>query len=96
FNVGRGELVVEPALVHALASGGIAGAALDVFSVEPLPPGSPLWSMENVLVSAHMSGDTIGWRSRLAELFHDNAARYLAGEPLANVVDKRLGFVPGA
>ena len=60
INVGRGKTVVEAALVDALASGGIAGAALDVFEEEPLPADSPLWDMENVIVCPHMSGDVDG------------------------------------
>lgn len=93
-NVGRGELVVEPDLVRALQEGQIAGAALDVFEKEPLPADSPLWSMPNVLVSPHMAADTVGWRDDLAALFVDNLGRWCAGEPLRNVVDKRLGYVP--
>jgi len=93
-NVGRGELVVEDDLVAALQAGELAGAALDVFETEPLPPESPLWTMPNVLVSAHMSGDTVGWKDDLAELFVANFARWVAGEPLQNVVDKNRGYVP--
>ncbi len=95
-NVGRGELVVTEDLVEALRAGEIAGAALDVFETEPLPPESPLWTMDNVLLSPHMSGDFIGWRNALVEVFADNFRRWLAGEPLRNVVDKRLGYVPSA
>ncbi|HEU4806651.1 MAG TPA: D-2-hydroxyacid dehydrogenase [Homoserinimonas sp.] len=94
INVGRGELVDDGALVDALQAGTIAGAALDVFSTEPLPVDSPLWGLENVLISAHLSGDAVGWLERLSALFAENARRYLAGDPLLNVVDKRLGFVP--
>lgn len=94
INVGRGALVVTSDLVRALHEGEIAGAALDVFESEPLAPESPLWSMRNVLVSPHMSGDFIGWRTALAELFVDNFARWRAGNRLRNVVDKRLGYVP--
>ncbi|MFE0028375.1 D-2-hydroxyacid dehydrogenase [Amycolatopsis sp. NPDC059021] len=93
-NVGRGELVVTSDLVAALGEGSIAGAALDVFETEPLPPESPLWTMENVLVSPHMSGDFIGWRNTLVEVFRENFIRWRAGEPLHNVVDKQLGYVP--
>lgn len=96
INVGRGELVVEPDLVDALESGTIDGAALDVFANEPLPPDSPLWGMPNVLVSPHMSGDFIGWENALAELFVENFERWFSGEPLWNVVDKQLGYVPGS
>jgi phosphoglycerate dehydrogenase-like enzyme len=93
INVGRGALVVEPDLVDALREGRIAGAALDVFAHEPLPADSPLWTQPGVIVSPHMSGDLIGWRQELVEVFRDNLARYRAGEPLRNVVDKTLGYV---
>jgi len=93
-NVGRGELAVTSDLVAALRSGEIAGAALDVFETEPLPPESPLWTMPQVLLSPHMSGDFAGWRATLVEVFAANFRRWLAGEPLWNVVDKRLGYVP--
>ena len=94
-NVGRGPLVVQDDLVAALSSGALAGAALDVFVDEPLPASSPLWDMPNVIVSPHMSGDVVGWRSELVALFHDNLTRYLDGEPLRNVVDKARGYVRG-
>jgi phosphoglycerate dehydrogenase-like enzyme len=93
INVGRGPLVVQDDLVEALAAGRIAGAALDVFAAEPLPESSPLWTMENVIVSPHMSGDVVGWRSELVALFQDNLTRYLDGRPLRNVVDKQRGYV---
>ncbi len=93
INVGRGALVVEPDLVDALREGRIAGAALDVFAREPLPADSPLWTHPGVIVSPHMSGDLIGWRQDLVAVFRDNLARYQAGEPLRNVVDKTLGYV---
>ncbi|GAA4544128.1 D-2-hydroxyacid dehydrogenase [Amycolatopsis samaneae] len=93
-NVGRGELVVTSDLVAALAGGELAGAALDVFETEPLPADSPLWTMENVLVSPHMSGDFVGWRNTLVEVFRENFGRWVAGKPLHNVVDKQLGYVP--
>ena len=93
INVGRGPLVVQEDLVAALTEGRIAGAALDVFADEPLADSSPLWAMDNVIVSPHMSGDVVGWRSELVALFHDNLTRYLDGRPLRNVVDKRHGYV---
>ena len=93
-NIGRGEIVDEGALLDSLTSGGIAAASLDVFCTEPLPDDSPLWTAPGLVVSPHMSGDVLGWRDTLARQFVDNAHRYLDGEPLANVVDKRLGFVP--
>ena len=95
FNLGRGALVDEPALIEALAGGTIAGAGLDVFGEEPLPAASPLWEMENVFVSPHMSGDFQGFATAAADVFIGNLRRFRAGEPLVNVVDKRLGFVPG-
>lgn len=93
-NVGRGELVVEPDLVDALQAGELAGAALDVFATEPLPAESPLWTMPGVLVSPHMSGDVVGWKDELADVFVANFRRWAAGEPLHNVVDKERGYVP--
>lgn len=87
-NVGRGPLIDEPALVQALQQGRLAGAALDVFDTEPLPAESPLWAMDNVLVSPHMSGDVIGWQSQSVKVFTDNLRCWRAGEPLHNVVDK--------
>lgn len=94
INVGRGPCVVEEHLIAALAGGQIAGASLDVFATEPLPATHPLWSMPGVVVSAHMSGDAVGWLDTLARQFADNALRWLDGGDLVNVVDKRLGFVP--
>lgn len=93
-NVGRGPLVVEDDLIAALRAGEIAGAALDVFAEEPLPATSPLWDMPGVIVSPHMSGDAEGWQDELVRLFAENLRRYRAGEPLHNVVDKQLGYVP--
>jgi phosphoglycerate dehydrogenase-like enzyme len=93
-NVGRGQHVVEDDLVEALRTGRIAGAALDVVGTEPLPSASPLWEVPGLLISPHMSGDTLGWRDDLAEQFLDNFDRWHAGEPLHNVVDKQLGYVP--
>ncbi|GAA4667287.1 D-2-hydroxyacid dehydrogenase [Amycolatopsis dongchuanensis] len=93
-NVGRGELVVTDELVTALRAGEIAGAALDVFDTEPLPVDHPLWTLANVVISPHMSGDFVGWRNTLVEVFADNFARWRDGRPLRNVVDKQLGYVP--
>ncbi|MGW5044622.1 D-2-hydroxyacid dehydrogenase [Streptomyces griseoluteus] len=94
-NVGRGELVDETALAEALRRRWIAGAALDVFSTEPLPPESPLWDLPGLLVSPHMSGDTVGWRDELGAQFVDLFERWVAGGALVNVVDKKRGYVPG-
>lgn len=93
-NLGRGPCVVEDDLVRALTSGQLAGAALDVFETEPLPEGHPLWTTPGVTVSPHLSGDAQGWLESLARQFVDNVERFVDGQPLVNVVDKRLGFVP--
>lgn len=91
YNVGRGPTVDEAALAEALRDGRIAGAALDVFEEEPLPPTNPLWSMPNVLVSPHTCGDFAGWEEAVVAVFVENAARFARGEPLRNQVDKRAG-----
>jgi phosphoglycerate dehydrogenase-like enzyme len=90
-NVGRGSVVDEAALVEALQSGHLSGAALDVFEVEPLPEESPLWELDNVIVSAHTT-DVVPTLINTAQtdLFCENLRRYLAGEELLNVLDKRL------
>ncbi|MGB7388804.1 MAG: D-2-hydroxyacid dehydrogenase, partial [Pseudomonas neustonica] len=88
INVGRGAVVVTDDLVEALQQKVIAGAALDVFEPEPLPPNHPLWDMPNVMMSAHMSGDFVGWRQALGEQFKANLERWLASEALFNQVDK--------
>ncbi|MEV1077187.1 D-2-hydroxyacid dehydrogenase [Streptomyces sp. NPDC050211] len=95
INVGRGQLVVEDALAEALAKRWIAGAALDVFEHEPLTPDSPLWQLPGLIVSPHMSGDTIGWRDELGRQFVELYERWEAGRSLLNVVDKKRGYVPG-
>ena len=90
-NVGRGTVVDEATLVEALRSGHLSGAALDVFEVEPLPEESPLWDLDNVIISAHTTDvvpDLIN--AAQTDLFCENLRRYLAGEGLINVLDKRL------
>jgi phosphoglycerate dehydrogenase-like enzyme len=94
-NIGRGATVDEGAMIDALRAGGIAGAALDVFEVEPLPEDSPLWTMPNVLVSPHRAGNHDGWEADVVRLCVDNLRRFVAGEPLRNVVDVELGYAPG-
>ncbi|MGV0700377.1 D-2-hydroxyacid dehydrogenase [Mycolicibacter algericus] len=94
INVGRGELVDTDALVMALRDGAIAGAALDVVDPEPLPPNHPLWSAPNVRLTPHNSGDIKGWRNMLQQQFITNFQRYVAGQPLHNVVDKGHGYAP--
>jgi len=91
-NIGRGAIIDEAALVRALKEGWIAGAALDVFQQEPLSPESELWGLENVIVTPHISGGTPRYMERAVELFCDNLQRYLAGEPLRNVVDPARGY----
>lgn len=87
INVARGPIVVEQALIDALRRGRIAGAALDVFDEEPLPPESPLWSLPNVIVTPHNSAASPRTFARGAQTFIDNLRRYAVGDPLLNVVD---------
>ena len=87
INVGRGKTVVEADLIQALKTGKIAGAVLDVFEHEPLPADSPLWAMDNVLVSPHMAADTALYMERFTEVICDNLRRYATGKALRNVVD---------
>jgi phosphoglycerate dehydrogenase-like enzyme len=90
-NIGRGSVVEETALVEALEEERLSGAALDVFETEPLPEESPLWELENVIISPHstdMAPELIN--ERQTELFCENLRRYLAGEDLVNVLDKQL------
>ncbi len=92
INVGRGPLIDTKALLLALRSGRLAGAALDVFEDEPLPPEHPLWDCPEVMITAHMAGDFIGWRVALSQQFVDNFKRWCKGEELFNVVDKQHGY----
>ncbi|MCH7523068.1 MAG: D-2-hydroxyacid dehydrogenase [Chloroflexi bacterium] len=92
INIARGALIDEAALVQALNEKWIGGAALDVFEHEPLPPESELWGMENVILTPHISGGTPVYMERAVELFCDNLRRYLAGEPLRNVVEVERGY----
>jgi D-2-hydroxyacid dehydrogenase (NADP+) len=91
-NVARGGVVDEEALVAALREGRLRGAALDTFETEPLPPASPLWDLPNVLVSPHVAGNFPGYVDAVVDVFCDNLRRYLAGEPLRNVVDRQAGY----
>lgn len=94
MNVGRGPVIDEAALTEALKEKRIAGAALDVYEVEPLPKDSALWDMENVLISPHCTDRTTDpdWLDLSAQLFVDNFQRFVHGEPLKNVVDKKAGY----
>jgi phosphoglycerate dehydrogenase-like enzyme len=93
-NVGRGPVIDEAALIRALRNGGIAGASLDVFEEEPLPESSPLWDMPNVLISPHCTDRTVDpdFLELSVQAFVANFRRYVAHEPLENVVDKRAGY----
>jgi phosphoglycerate dehydrogenase-like enzyme len=86
INVGRGELVDEESLIQALQSGHIAGAALDVFSTEPLPTDSPLWDMPNVIITPHSSASSHESRLRSEDIFLEHLQNYVAGTPLRNEV----------
>jgi phosphoglycerate dehydrogenase-like enzyme len=92
INVGRGPLVDEAALAEALSSHRLAGAALDVFCKEPLPADSPLWDLDHLLITPHTAALTERLWSRHYDLIRENLRRYLAGEPLLAVVDKRKGY----
>jgi phosphoglycerate dehydrogenase-like enzyme len=91
-NVGRGVLIDEPALIEALQSRRFAGAALDVTTQEPLPPGSPLWSMDNVLITPHIAGLTDKMWERHYDSFAENLNRFRKGEPLLWEVDQQRGY----
>ena len=94
INVGRGPVIDEAALIRALQEKKVRGAALDVFEEEPLPPESRLWGMENVLISPHCTDRTSDpdWLDLSTQLFVENFRRYVAGQPLQNVVDKQAGY----
>jgi phosphoglycerate dehydrogenase-like enzyme len=86
INVGRGELVNEEALVDALRTHHLSGAALDVFATEPLPTDSPLWEMPNVIITPHSSGASTSAGLRSEKIFVQNMGQYIAGQPLTNEV----------
>lgn len=92
INVGRGPVVDEAALIEALRERRIAGAGLDVFETEPLPPESPFWTLDNVILSPHSCDHTPHTDDRVVDIILDNVRRRLAGEPLRNVVDKQAGY----
>ena len=92
INIGRGPVIDEAAMVRALSDGRIKGAALDVFDTEPLPAGHALYQLKNVLLSAHCADHTPDWLERAMRFFLEQFERFRKGEPLVNVVDKRLGY----
>jgi glyoxylate/hydroxypyruvate reductase len=91
-NISRGQVIDEGALEEALADGHLGGACLDVTTVEPLPPGSPLWGMRNVIISPHSASTVAGENAALTELFCDNLRRWLDGRPLRNVYSRENGY----
>jgi D-2-hydroxyacid dehydrogenase (NADP+) len=92
YNVSRGAVIDEAALVETLRAGKLAGAGLDVFEEEPLPGGSPLWDLDNVILTPHVAGVTPLYYQRTAALFADNLERFLSGRPLANQFDRQRGY----
>lgn len=92
INVGRGPIIQEAALIRALQERWIGGAGLDVFEREPLPADSPLWGMEDVIITPHVSGGWPGYLDAALPLLCENLARYLRGAPLLNLVDKTRGY----
>jgi phosphoglycerate dehydrogenase-like enzyme len=92
INVGRGPVIDESAMISALSEGRIKGAALDVFDQEPLPQGHPFYTLENVLLSPHCADHTPDWLDNAMRFFIAQFERFRSGEPLLNVVDKKLGY----
>jgi phosphoglycerate dehydrogenase-like enzyme len=91
-NIARGEVCDEAALIRALTNGGIGGAGLDVFVQEPLPQDSPLWTLANVVLTPHIAGLSPNYEQRAIDIFCQNLQKYIAGQPLLNVVDKASGY----
>jgi len=92
INLGRGPVIQEGALIKALSEHRIKGAALDVFDEEPLPPGHPLYHLENVLLCPHCADHTPDWLDNAMHFFLLQFARFSRGEPLQNIVNKSLGY----
>ena len=90
LNIARGPVVDDPALLQALRARRLAGAILDVFDTEPLPARHPLWGLDNVVITPHISGPSVP--DEIAPIFRDNLRRYLAGRPLKHLVDRRRGY----
>jgi phosphoglycerate dehydrogenase-like enzyme len=91
-NIARGKLIDDAAVIDALREGRLGGAALDVFTREPLEPESPYWDLPNVIVTPHTSGAMQDYWTPLVALFADNLRRFEDGRPLLNVVDKKAGY----
>jgi len=92
INIARGKIIDQKALIRALKEGWIGGAGLDVFEEEPLPEASELWGLPNVVITPHVAGATPYYWTRVTNLFADNLRRFLSGQPLVNVVDKKAGY----
>ena len=92
INIGRGPVIDQAALVRALTDKKIRGAGLDVFEQEPIPDGDPIYKFENVLVSPHCADQTKTWLQHAMSFFLQQYARFAAGQPLENIVDKHLGY----
>jgi phosphoglycerate dehydrogenase-like enzyme len=92
MNVGRGPVIDEAAMAEALRSKRIRGGVIDVFEVEPLPAASPLWDMDNILISAHTADHTKDWLNDAAVFFLEQFSAWRKGEPLKNLADKRAGY----
>ncbi len=92
INASRGNTIQEESLIRSLQEGWIAGAGLDTFATEPLPKNSPLWSMENVIITPHVAGLTPRYMDRLVDIFCENLKHFLSNEKLINVVDKTRGY----
>ena len=92
MNIGRGPTVCEPDLIEALKSKTIAGAVLDVYTVEPLPKESELWGLPNVLMTPHCADQDPEYLDRALDIFSENIALFKEGKPLRNVCDKKLGY----
>lgn len=92
INIGRGPVVDQAALVRALTKKSIKGAGLDVFETEPIPPGDPIYQLENVLISPHCADHTKDWLNQAMRFFLEQYKRFSSGQPLKNVVEKHLGY----
>jgi D-isomer specific 2-hydroxyacid dehydrogenase, NAD binding domain len=86
YNLSRGVIIDTPALIAALQDGHLAGAGLDVFTAEPLPPQSPPWDMENVIITPHASGRSVKEHDRMCDLICDNLRRFFTAQPLINII----------